>query len=82
MINTEEFLRFKNGHLYTITFDSDGIIDCATIYVVEMDEEVDVTRYIQDDSYWQARVAERLAELRATANERKYWDAYKDVCNR
>lgn len=79
MTHIEEFERFENGHTYTIEFTDDGVIMSASIYIPEMDREIDVTSYISTDVYWVKRVSEWLAERDSTHDESKYFKAYKDA---
>ena len=79
---SEDFQRFgKDGLTVTIDFDAEGVVSMATIYVPDLMENVDVTAFVKNDSYWQSCVYERLAQIKETAQQRKYFSAYKDVQN-
>ena len=80
MTYTEEFQRFKpHGNVMTITFNGEGEIQAALMFIEEFSKHIDVTAYVQEDLYWQSEVDFFLYELRETAEERKYWNLSKDV---
>jgi hypothetical protein len=70
-----EFQRFKrpDALYYYLTFDNEGRIDRATIYVDELSKFVDVTSFVKNDDYWQGRVEEWLTDYKDEHHGRKYW---------
>jgi hypothetical protein len=78
---TEDFTRFKNGNVMTITFNGEGEIQAALMFVEEFSKHVDVTDFVRSDKYWQSEVDFWLYEYRESEQERKYWDMSKEVVN-
>lgn len=79
MNHVEEFVRFKNGNIFEITFNDEGEILKAFICPREFDGKVDVTSFVKDDKYWRSEVSYYLYELKENADESKYFKAYKDA---
>lgn len=80
-MHIEEFKRFENGHTYIIAFDDEGTIREAKIYVPEIDRDLDITSFVQESEYWQARVYEWLVNSPAVRKEHENFKRHKEAGN-
>ncbi len=74
----EEFVS-KDGLTFAISFDDHGHVESACVYIADLLCDIDCTAEVKTSPYFKDLISNFLAEQKLSANEVKYFKAYKDV---